>query len=437
MAVVTSCNWARKFFVYFHMTRVFSLLSLLMGIIVAQCPPPAPPPPTCDDECIPLDNPNVPARETRCVPAGETMTISDLDLRKDAVLIVCGTLIVNGNLNLNNNGSQLIISPGGSLQVSASVNIGGRASIHNYGAMTVGSDLELNGANSLFWNIGPSGTLTVGGNIDVNASANFINDGTPIQATSLTLHGNATVCMRNGACFSLTHLTVKGNGNVIVGSGSAAISYTGRATLNGQLNSSSDLYVCQAPGATVNNSSNWGNATVVKDCTSGCGVLPNQALTVSGAVEGAFLRVRWVCINCPAEAAYEVSVLTKDGKVHLLGLTHENEYSVGLGELPAKEGYIQVVVLDGSGRSSVRGLMPYAVKGDEKLLVYPTVVEREVQVVYAGGAVEVELYDGYGRLMRRGAGNQAWDLSDLPKGMYVLVGRVEGRTLPPVRIVKP
>jgi hypothetical protein len=299
----------------------------------------------------------------------------------------------------------------------------------------VGSNIYVNGANSLFWNIGPSGTLTVGGNITVNGSANLINDGTTIQASSLTINSMANVCMRNGACFSLTNLTA--NWYVTVGGGSVAISYTGSATLNGQLTNSSDLYVCQAPGATVNNSSNWGNATVVKDCTSGCGVLPNQALKVSGAVEGAFLRVRWVCINCPAEAAYEVSVLTKDGKVHLLGLTHENEYPVGLGELPAKEGYIQVVVLDGSGRSSVRGVMPYAVGGDEKLLVYPTVVEREVQVVYAGGAVEVELYDGYGRLMRRGAGNQAWDLSDLPKGMYVLVGRAEGRALPPVRIVKP
>jgi hypothetical protein len=78
--------------------------------------------------------------------------------------------------------------------------------------MTVGSHLQLNGANSLFWNIGPSGTLTVGGNINVNASASFINDGTTIQATSLTLNGNATVCMRNGACFSLTHLTANGNG---------------------------------------------------------------------------------------------------------------------------------------------------------------------------------------------------------------------------------
>ncbi len=70
------------------------------------------------------------------------MAISNLDLGKDAVLIVCGTLIANGDLNLNNNGSQLIISPGGSLQVSASVNINSQTSIHNYGAMTVGSHLQ-------------------------------------------------------------------------------------------------------------------------------------------------------------------------------------------------------------------------------------------------------------------------------------------------------
>ena len=176
------------------------------------------------------------------------MTVSNLNLWQNATLIVCGTLIVNGNLNLNNSGSQLIIRPGGSLQVSAGVSINGLASIHNYGAMTVGSNLQLNGANRLFWNIGPSGTLTVGGDINVNASANFINDGTPIQATSLTLNGNATVCMRNGACFSLTHLTANGNGNVIVGGGSTAISYTGSATLNGQLTNSSNLYVCQARG---------------------------------------------------------------------------------------------------------------------------------------------------------------------------------------------
>ncbi len=91
---------------------------------------------------------------------------------------------------------------------------------------------------------GTSGVLNVGGDIIINSSANFINDGTNIQAYSLVMNGNATVCMTNGACFSLTNLTANGNGNVIVGSGTAAINYTGNATLNGQLtNTDNYIYV--------------------------------------------------------------------------------------------------------------------------------------------------------------------------------------------------
>jgi hypothetical protein len=421
------------------MARAFSLLSLLLGLAWAQCPRPRPQPPTCVG-CTRLNemNPIVPIGQTRCVPAGETMTVSgsDLDVRRDAVLIVCGTLIVNGNLNLNNNGSQIIVTPGASLQVSSNVNINSQASIHNYGVMNIQNNLTLNGAGSLFWNIGPSGSLTVGGEITLNASANFINDGTNIQASSLTLNGNATVCMTSGACFSLTNLTVGGGANVIVGSGVAAISYTGHATLHGQLTSTDDLYVCQAPGATVSND-NWGTSNVVRDCTSGCGVLPHQTLTVLGRVEGAYLHVQWVCRNCPAEVTYEVSALTKHGKSQLLGLTGGNQWMIAVGGLPATEGYIQVVALDQTGRSLLRGMMPYEVGTTDKLIVYPTIVEGEVQVWYANGAVEVELYDSYGRLVRRGEGNRTWDISDLPSGVYVMVGRVEGRTLPPVRLIRP
>jgi hypothetical protein len=380
----------------------------------------------------------VPSGQIRCVPAGATMRISSLDLRKDAVLIVCGTLIVDGDLNLNNNGSQIIVTPGASLQVSSSVNINSQASIHNYGIMNIQNNLSLNGSNSLFWNIGPSGELTVGGNIIVNASANFTNHGTNIQAFSLTLNGNATVCMTSGACFSLNNLTANGSASVIVGNGPAAISYTGHATLNGQLTSTNDLYVCQAPGATVNNPSNWGTQNVVTNCTSGCNVgLPQQTLTVSGRVEVAYLHVQWVCRNCPAEVTYEVSALTKHGKSQLLGLTGGHQWSIAVGDLPAAEGYIQVVALDQTGRSLLRGMMPYEVGTTDKLIVYPTIVEREVQVWYANGAVEVELYDSYGRLVRRGEGNRTWDISDLPSGVFVMVGRVEGRALPPVRLIRP
>jgi hypothetical protein len=365
------------------------------------------------------------------------MTIDRLEVDKNARLIVCGTLIVNGDLKLSENNSQIIVIPGASLQVSSNVSLNSGTSILNYGIMNIQNNLSLNGAGSLFWNIGPSGSLTVGGEITLNASAEFINNGTNIQASSLTLNGNATVCMTSGACFSLTNLTVNGGGNVIVGSGVAAISYTGHADLNGQLTSTNDLYVCQAPGATVDNDFNWGTQNVVKDCTSGCGVLPHQTLAVSGRVEGAYLHVQWVCRNCPAEVTYEVSALTKQGKSQLLGLTGGNQWIIAVGDLPAMEGYVQVVALDQTGRSLLRGMMPYEVGTTDKLIVYPTIVEREVQVWYANGAVEVELYDSYGRLVRRGEGNRTWDISDLPSGVYVMVGRVEGRTLSPVRLIRP
>ena len=268
------------------MIRLLVLSPLCLGIGMAQCPPPAPPPPDCNG-CIPLNenNPVLPSNQTRCVPPGQTMTVSDIDMGKNATLIVCGTLRVKNDLNLNTHSSQIIITPSGILQVTGSVNINSQASILNYGSMSIKHDLRLNGSGSSFWNIGPSGVLTVEQNIIVNASANFINDGTNIKANSLTLNGNATVCMRNSGCFSLTNLTVNGSGNVIVGDGAAAISYTGNATLNGQLTDDNNLYVCQAPGATVNNPSNWGSATVVTNCTSGCSVLPNQSLRVSGQVE--------------------------------------------------------------------------------------------------------------------------------------------------------
>ncbi len=420
------------------MTRLLILSTLLLGVVVAQCPSSTPPPLDCSN-CTPLNqnNPVVPVNQTRCIPTGQTIKVSNIDIGKNATLIICGTLEITGDLNLNNNGSQIIITPGGTLQAFGSVNINSQASIHNYGHMYVQNNLTLNGQGSSFWNIGPSGVLTVGQNIIVNASANFINDGTNIQASTLTLNGNATVCMRNNACFSLTNLTANGNGNVIVGSGAAAISYTGNATLNGQLTNSNDLYVCQAPGATVNNPSNWGNATVVTNCTSGCSVLPNQTLTVSGRLEAHHLKVHWTCTNCPAEAIYEVSTLTKEGQVQLIGLTQENHYLIPTATLPTKEGYIQVVMLNPSGQGILRGTMPYEISSSERLVVYPTLFEREVRVYYTGEKeLQVELYDAHGRLVRRGEGNRVWDMGDLPRGMYVMVGYVEGQPLPPVRLMR-
>jgi len=384
-----------------------------------------------------LSSPLVLNSQTRCVRAGETMTINSISIGQNATLLICGTLIYNGSLDLSSNGSQVIVATGGSLHVTSSLTINSHSAFINYGLVDVQNDLTLNGSGSRFWNVAPSGVLTVSGDIVLNASANFINDGTNVQAHSLRLNGNATVCMANGACFSLTNLIKVGNGNVVVGNGTAAISYTGNATIvGGQLTSTDDLYICQAPGATVNDPNNFGTQNVVSNCTSGCNVLSTMDLFVSVRTEEHYLYVRWLCQGCPVDVTYEVSALTISGETRHIGITKDNHLNIPTSLLPTKNGFMQVTVLDNNERVMISRIVYYDIKGVDKLIIYPTIVEREINVWCVDKSVVLELYDSYGRLIRQAVGCGTWDLSDLPSGVYLIIGPVNGHALDAVRILK-
>ncbi len=417
------------------MKSLFVFLVSLLGLVLAQCPP-TPSISTSCDNCVSLDanNPVVPNSQTRCVPTGETMTISSISIGNNATLLVCGTLIFNGDFALSNNSSRVIVASGGSLYVTANLSMNSQTTFVNYGLINIQNNLTLNGFGSSFWNVGPSGVLTVGDSIVLNASANFINDGTNVQAFSLVLSGNATVCMTNGACFSLTNLTANGNGNVIVGNGTAAISYTGHANLNAQLTNTDDLYICQAPGATVKNPNNFGTQNVVSNYTSGCNVLSVIELMVLYRVEDNYLYIRWLCQGCPSNVTYEVSALTTIGETRYIGLTKDNHLTTPISLLPAGTGYVQITVLDNTKKVVIKRIVYYNIKSTDKLMVYPTIVENAFNVWYEDGSVIVELYDIYGRLIRQAFGCGTWDLSDLPSGVYLIIGHVNGRTPDPVRI---
>ena len=425
-------------FVYLYMIRLFVFLASLLGLVLSQCPP-APPIPESCDACVGLDenNPIIPNSQTMCVRAGETITISSINIGNNATLLICGTLIFNGNFNISSNGSRVIVATGGILHVISGLTINSHSAFINYGLVDVQNNLTLNGSGSRFWNVAPSGVLTVGGDIVLNASANFINDGTNVQAYSLRLNGNATVCMTNGACFSLTDLTKNGNGNVVVGSGTAAISYTGNATINGgNLTNTNNLYICQAPGATVNDPNNFGTQNVVSNCTSGCDVLSIIDLFISVRIEEHYFYIRWLCQGCPVDVTYEVSALTTSGENIYIGTTTDNHLAIPTSSLPAKNGFIQVTVLDNNERVMLRRIIYYDIRTVDKLIVYPTIVESEVNVWCRDKSVVFELYDSYGRLIRQVFGCGTWDLSDLPSGVYLIIAQVNGHNLDPVRILK-
>jgi hypothetical protein len=102
----------------------------------------------------------------------------------------------------------------------------------------------------------------------------------------------------------------------------------------------------------------------------------------------------------------------------------------------SKKWLIQVTALDNNERIMSRRVVYYDIKGVDKLIVYPATVESEINIWCRDEVVVLELYDSYGRMIRKAAGCGTWDLSDLPSGIYVIIGHTKERTLDHVRILK-
>lgn len=420
------------------------ILTLWLGFVAGQiCNSALTPPitPSCSGGCLPLPpGPNVTLQSntTYCVLPGEEITVNSINFDNNATLIVCGVLRVNGDLNIYGNNAELRISAGGSLQVSGNMNINSNTSVVNYGSTAIGGSLQLNGNNAAWWNVGTNSLLTVGGTIVLNASSRFYNIGSTIQAQELILNGNSNVCMRDGGCFSLKNLTVNVDAS-IQSSGANAIAYTGHATLNGTLTNSPDLYVCQAPGATVNNPSNWGSAQVVTNCTSGCGVLPAIALTVRTSATKAGLLVTWECAGCPKESAiYALRLISGASETlrHVKGLSH----TFSSWELSGPEGLVEVRLLGQGGQILAQGVASWRYQ-ETTLTFWPNAFREQLWVAYNGQApIQLKLYDLAGALRWEGVinpGEQMLTLSNLTPGLYVAVGyAVDGMALGPYRLLR-
>lgn len=421
------------------------VLSLWLGVGLAQCPVTFPPPPSCDN-CIPLvvqgnGQAVVPANTTRCVQAGDVVHVRNLEIKKEGVLIICGTLISEEGLDLSN-GAQLWIAPGGSMHGAAGIGINASSSIYNYGLLT-GQSLTLNGGGASFWNIGSGAQVQISGNIIVNASTQFINHAGQIQAGSLTLNGNGTACLSNLACISVGSFAANGNGSIqVTGTGPVALHFTNQAILNATITSSDQLLVCQAPGATVNNPANWGAAQVETNCTSGCGVLPAQQLQVHVRRQAETLRVAWNWKGVPSPvSSYTLEVYTAtERKLLYVGLAEEVYLSEST--LPvASEWIFQVVAWSATGERLTQGSSVLAAER-AALRVWPTFFEDHLSYAGAPEKGMALLYDTQGRLLRQlpvEAESGSWwadssgeALSTLSPGVYILV--LPGS--PGVRVIK-
>ncbi|MCS7297599.1 MAG: hypothetical protein RMK19_00035 [Bacteroidia bacterium] len=433
------------------LTHLSILLLLGLGALRAQnCPnpPTLPPPPACTS-CTPLTvdphgNASVPNNQSRCVPSHISLSVNNLSIGNNATLIVCGQLALNGWLNLNNGASVWVGSSGTFSGHGANINT--HSAFYNYGVVNLSGSLNLNGAHSQFYNIGTGAQLNVGGDITVNSSDGLINYGGQIHATHLRINGSGSICVANGACFSGANFTSNGNSTItVVGSTPAAIHFTSNSTINGgSVTSSSNLYVCQAPGATQSGSGTWGTAQITTNCTGGCGVLAYGILRIKAHIATSSLSLRWEVEGSSSWEIKTCSILIEQkGSWVEVGRTTASTYTIELKDLPqGDEWTFQVRGYGADGMLLVLGQTRVSQRReDNSFMVYPTIFSHELRY-RSEGEYNLFLFNAMGQMVgrykvQRGAGvwhsdEDGTSLASLPAGMYILCG--EG--VAPVRLWK-
>ncbi|MDW8016131.1 MAG: hypothetical protein RMK19_09010 [Bacteroidia bacterium] len=415
----------------------FLSLWLGLGSVIAQnCPNPnALNPPSCPPNCTPLTvdgggNATIPNGQTRCIPQGVTLNANNLNIGNNSTLLICGQLNLNGWFNLNNNATVTVSSTG--VVNAQGANINSNSDFYNYGTVHFSSSLSLNGNNSRFYNIGTGAVLRVGGWITVNSSNGFVNYGGVVQASNLTINGGGSVCMANGACFSVSQFTSNGNNQInVVGTNPVVVHFTGSSTINGgNVTSSSNLYVCQAPGATQNGSGSWGGGQVIPNCTGGCSPLAFVQLSVKSYATHTSAVVEWETEGAAHEIAFYVVELVEGENRTELARTTASQASIPYAILPLADRWtFRIAAYNSEGRFLGEGRTYLAAPAKASLVIYPTIFSHELSC-RSDGVYTLQLMNTAGQIigtLQTHPGEVVWHaleegipLASLPPGIYVL-----------------
>lgn len=178
--------------------------------------------------------------------------------------------VCSGNLTLSAGyaSGDLYVAPGSVVTLLGNVDVTSTMRLFVYGTLTIAGTLTVNNGGVIY--VGTGGVLNVGTTLTDNSS--IINLGT-INVTSWITNASGTMCMGSGSVLNSTNLQNTNANAISVPSGSACINFSGTATLNQNLTSSSGLRICQTASATgPANPARWGSAIVTTGCLS-CGIL--------------------------------------------------------------------------------------------------------------------------------------------------------------------
>ncbi len=223
--------------------------------------------------------------------SGTSTTINGVDFN-GGTLVVC-----EGNLNIgsgNFNSGTIIVLPTATLSLPYSTL--NNCTIYNYGEIYFTS--AWTSCQPCFIHNNPYGKIVCTGNLVLNNNSTIINKDTVIVNGNLVIQTNSSPAICKSNC-SVTKVngdfTNNYNNTVSASSGCDCLWILGNSiTLNNVLTNSSNLNVCDAPGGTVINPSNWGSASVTSNCSGGCSqVLPIELLEFTANPRDNYVELYW------------------------------------------------------------------------------------------------------------------------------------------------
>lgn len=248
--------------------------------VMSQCTPSSLPALTCNGTVL-TSNTTINSGNYNVGSAGGTFNNVSLNGGR---LIICGNATFN---NFNFNSGQLIINTGAVVTFNSQMNTDGK-SFYNYGNVTFGSNATLGGT---FYN-------HTGAVITVKGTQSFLNGGTfynlgVMNFVDVTVN-SGSMCMGSGAQFNARNIFNNPNNFIKIPQGSACLSFEATLKGNGRITNSSDLRVCQKPGATTPSSAIAGPASVSANCVGGCSAaLPLTLTGFSGTRKGDQAELNW------------------------------------------------------------------------------------------------------------------------------------------------
>lgn len=225
-----------------------------------------------------------------------TGTLAGATINAGGTLVVCGNLTIT---SLNFNGGTIHIRPGGILRLNnGSLTFNGNINVYNSGSLFVGN-VSMQNANNRIINCLPASNLTVAGNLTaLSTTSSLTNYGSATISGNINFNEGCQLCIGTGSEISVATITNNGLNSVCAPSGAGCIRYTGMATLNQNLTSSSNVNVCRATGSSTSGGGNFGSATVTLNCPSCAVALPIKLLDFTAVfINNESVKLDWQTVS--------------------------------------------------------------------------------------------------------------------------------------------